>query len=405
MVKISIIMTINNTEYLVERTVESIIKQTIKDIEVICVDCNSDSGVLRRLSEEYDFIKVFRTTEISQSEARNYGLSKANGEYVAFITSKDQYMDQNALEKRYMYPHKNDADMVCGNIQVIKQDGSVDKSYDRKSSKFNYFLKKDVLEPVEYGTPEIFNKNIYKRSFLTQNGFEFSNDITFDDPIFMAKVLTNIRDLYVINTDFYGLNNNIDLIDTYDKKYEYIKQFKEVFDILSDAEFESPLASYKKEFINYIEYKNNLKDEEISEITTNLFTDAEEYFKDEEDRFIIELLKNSKVDSDFDDFSNLKKEMFEETLTSDNFIGYDQLYNYIKCKEQLKQKHDNVEIKKASYMALKDISNEVLDEREILNEKNKKMDKDIASRKHVKNEILSSNSWKITSILRKIRNL
>ena len=62
MVKISIIMTINNTEYLVERTVESIIKQTIKDIEVICVDCNSDSGVLRRLSEEYDFIKVFRTT-------------------------------------------------------------------------------------------------------------------------------------------------------------------------------------------------------------------------------------------------------------------------------------------------------------------------------------------------------
>lgn len=412
MVKVSIIMPVYNAEEFLDETFKSIINQTLKDIEVICVDDGSTDEslkVLNNLSEQYDFVKIFSTENQGSGKARNYGISKATGEYIAFLDADDSFLDKVALEKMYMFGHKEDANIVCGNLLRIKQDRSIEKGYDPKGARFSYFIQKDVLEPIEYGIPWGFYKNIYKRSFITENGIMFPDLIRGQDPIFLANILTKVDKIYVMNTNLYGYNHSVSggvniKLNTYDKKYAYIQHFKDTLDILIDAGFESPVHEYKKEFINYLKFQDNLDDEDLREIVPTVFGDINEYFQDDDQKFFIELLSNPEVDRDFDEFCDIKRCLFEETLISDNFINYDTLCKYVEYRKTLEDKYDEKEIKKASYQTLKPLSSNVRNEKEVLEVKNRELDKDIAKEKRVKNDVLTSNSWKATEILRNLRN-
>ncbi|WP_303235095.1 glycosyltransferase family 2 protein [Methanosphaera cuniculi] len=411
MVKISIIMPVYNQAEFLEDTFKSITNQTLKDIEVICVNDGSTDDTqqtLENLKTRYPFIKIYKTENQGSGKARNYGIKQATGEYIAFLDADDSFLDEKALEKMYMYGHKNNADIVCANLRRIKQDRSIEKEYDPKAARFSYFIQKDVLEPVEYGIPWAFYKNIYKTSFIKNNNIQFPDLIRGQDPIFLANILTTLDEIHVINTDLYGYNHSVSggvnvKTDTYEKKEAYIQHFKDTMDILKDAGFESPLREYKKEFINYLKFQDNLNDEQLQQIVPKIFNNPDEYFQDDE-MFFIKYLENPETNPELDEFKEIKKCLFEEVLLSDNFIGYDMLQKYLKYKDELKDKYPEDEVRKASYNVIQKIATDVNQEYETLMDDTEKLDKQIRKQRKIKDEIMTSNSWKMTEVLRNLRN-
>ena len=374
MVKVSIIMPVYNASRFLKMSCESVAKQTLKDIELICVDDGSTDDsleVLNALNEKYDFIKIFSQKNKGSGYARNNGMNKAQGEYIAFLDADDIFIDDDALEKMYFYGSKNDADIVCGNLKRIRQNGDIETNYDFKNTKFAYFNKKDVVLPIEYGIPFAFYRNIFKREFIEEHGIKFPDLIRGQDPIFLANALANTDELYVLRADLYGYNHSVGggvniKVNTYEKKIAYIQHFKNTFDILKDNDFEGPFAAYKREFMDYILFQNNLYDDDIKKAIREVFSDGtNEYFSKEDYGYsYLEMIVNDEEDNDFDTFGEIKEYLIKETLLNDNFIDVNYLREYVKL---LEGNEENIPLlEKTSINKVKEIETEVNEDYEFL---------------------------------------
>ena len=295
MVAVSVIMPVYNSSKYLNSSIESIQKQTLKDIEIICVDDGSTDDsldILFDLNNEYGNIKVVFQENLGPGMARNTGIKNACGEYIAFLDSDDIFLDDFALETMYDEGKSNDFNLVCANLKWIHQNYTVDTHYDFVNSRFTYFYKKDVLKSEDYGIPFAFYRNLFKRSFLEENDIVFP-DLRFgEDPVFMVNVLVNIDEFLALPLDLYGYNHSMgggvnEKITNYEKKFAYIKHFKDIFDILKANELNSIFSIYKIEFIDYLIYSNNIHDREIKDIIKNLFKNYQDYFNEDEYGFFI----------------------------------------------------------------------------------------------------------------------
>ena len=105
MVKVSVIIPVYNVEQYLKECLDSVINQTLKDIEIICINDGSTDGSLKIL-EKYesldDRIVVFSQENSGLSATRNKGMQLSSGEYVYFMDS-DDYLELNALEELYNF--------------------------------------------------------------------------------------------------------------------------------------------------------------------------------------------------------------------------------------------------------------------------------------------------------------
>ena len=213
MVKISVIMPVYNVSGYLNKSIESIQNQTMDDIEIVCVDDGSTDDsldVLETLQEKYSNITIISQDNSGPGGARNNGILHSNGEYIAFLDADDIFLDSEALEKMYFVAKDNNyCPLVCANLRRINQDYSIDEYYDYINSKFNYFLKEDILDVEEYGIPFAFYKNIFNREYLLDNDILFPDYRFGEDPLFMVKVLENINEFPVVPLDLYGYNHSI----------------------------------------------------------------------------------------------------------------------------------------------------------------------------------------------------
>ena len=127
-VKVSIISAIYNSEKWLEECIESLVNQTLKDIEIILVnDASPDNSldILKAYKNKYpNLIKLIDLKEnIGGGGALNRGLEIANGEYVNFV-DPDDYVDLNMCEKLYLKAEKDEADIVQFNYINFYEDGA-----------------------------------------------------------------------------------------------------------------------------------------------------------------------------------------------------------------------------------------------------------------------------------------
>ncbi|MBE6487594.1 MAG: glycosyltransferase [Methanosphaera stadtmanae] len=415
MVKVSIIMPVYNASKYVEQSVISVNNQSLKDIELICInDGSTDNSLelLNNLKEKYDFIKIFTQENQGSGQARNYGISEASGEYIAFLDADDIFIDDDALEKMYFYGHKNNANMVGSNLKRINLDGSLDKYYDYENTDFKYFDKKDVILPVEYGIPFAFYRNIFKKEFIDENNFKFPNLKRGQDPIFLANILTNLDEIYVLNCDLYGYNNKVAggvnvKVNTYEKKYDYIMHFKDTLDILKNNEFDNAFEGYKKEFVKYLIFENNLKDPDIRKIVPEIFENINEYYNENDYGYnYISIIYNNQnldeINNELNNFRLIKQSLFEETLINDNFIDLEYLQEYVSISKN-NQKNKN-ELEVLSFEALKNVEKNVYEDNKYLTDNIDNITEEINQIDNSNNAILSSNSWKSTEFLRTMKH-
>ena len=141
--KISVIIPVYNVEKFLRECLDSVVNQTMRDIEIICINDGSTDGsldILKEYAKKDDRIIVINQTNGWLSAARNSGLKIAKGEYIQFVDS-DDYLELNACETAYKYALQYNADVVVwGYKNFPKQVGNVkNKRYSLKHKEVNVF--------------------------------------------------------------------------------------------------------------------------------------------------------------------------------------------------------------------------------------------------------------------------
>ena len=178
MCKISVIIPVYNAEKYIEKTLEIISSQTLKDIEIICVDdgSNDKSALLIKKYQVNDSrIKYYFQQNSGAGQARNLGIKKSNGAYIAFMDADDAYPNNYVLEQLYNTASNNEA-IICGGSAVFENS-------DINDEKRKFFVK-GFVSFKEYQFDYLFQRYIFKRNFLIDNQIYFPNYRVYEDPVF-----------------------------------------------------------------------------------------------------------------------------------------------------------------------------------------------------------------------------
>jgi len=170
-VKISVIVPVYNVEQYLEKCLTSLVKQTLKEIEIIVVnDGTKDNSqkIIDKFVKKYKNVKSFIKENGGLSSARNYGLKYANGEYISFIDS-DDFIDLKMLKSMYQSAIENGWDIVvCDSINVYEN-----RKTSYRKSNFHYSddnVKNYIISPPMACT-RIYRKNIFDNQKFTENIF------------------------------------------------------------------------------------------------------------------------------------------------------------------------------------------------------------------------------------------
>lgn len=189
---ISIIVPVYNAENWLEKTLESIVNQTLfDDIEVVLVNDGSldKSGmIIDEYIKKYDNIIGIHIENQGVSNARNVGINICHGEFITFIDA-DDYVDVDFVENLYKSMDEN-CDIVCGGFIAEYHDKSIkrcpDKEYIFENEKIYFeFLKGDVFDPNV--TDKLFRRNV-----VGEEKFDLSIAIA-EDKLFLFHCLKRVK--------------------------------------------------------------------------------------------------------------------------------------------------------------------------------------------------------------------
>lgn len=412
MVKVSIIMPIYNGSEFLEKSIESVSKQTLEEIELICIDDGSTDNsldLLRQLKEKYPFIKILTQENQGSGKARNYGMDEALGEYIAFLDADDIFVENDALARMYELGAAHEANMVCANLEELLPNG--DLIYNSNYTDGNYFefKKYDRIQPSKYGVPWAFYKNIYKKSFLDENEIRFRDLIRGQDPVFMAEVLAHCGDIYGLPIVLYAYLFPVEgkpfiKVNSPKKKLHYITHYKMTFDVFDEAGLNELSEKYKPKFLNYLRHSRRIKDLETYEIVMDLFGKENDYFDNFKDDFevfkIDHLLNKINVEATEEFYQNAKEELSAYEVWNNKLITADlfrliTLVNSCETYEEYRKGYPSVHI-----INLKKENKELEKKKKNLLKRKKKLKKDIKHNKELHESLLNSSSWKLTKSLR-----
>ena len=230
MPKVSVIIPVFNRSRYLEKCLDSVLNQTLSNIEVICVDDGSTDDSLSKLRNyalEDKRVKVISLEKNrGVSVARNIGIENATGEFLAFVDS-DDFLDEQFYEKLYNKALETQADCAKGNIY----------NYDEKTGEISFIEFYDMNEKISqnkyyfyYG----FTSGIYKTDIVQKNSIKFpENKSYFEDPYFSIQVAHAI--------------NKVSTVD--DAKYYYLKHDNTLSAVINVKN----IKDVSKEILDYID--------------------------------------------------------------------------------------------------------------------------------------------------------
>lgn len=244
MIKVSIIIPVYNREMYLQKCLDTLINQTLKDIEIICVNDGSTDNSLEILNDyasNDERIKVYSQKNQGPSVARNFGISKATGEYITFVDS-DDFVDIKMCEHFYQKALETGADIVVSDYYRICNSHS---NIDKRTS----IIENNIASKVFYFNDEIANiiPNIpyetfckfYKTSFLKEIKVEFPINISHaEDCCFIIDCCLHNPKITILNEPlyYYCLNTQNSLIKKSDSVKEFFNVFLYVKNLINESE-------------------------------------------------------------------------------------------------------------------------------------------------------------------------
>ena len=204
--KVSIIVPVYNVENYIKECLDSLIGQTMKEIEIILVDDGSTdfSGRICNQYAKEDFrINVLHQKNSGQSVARNKGVNVATGKYIMFVDS-DDYVVNDACEVLYNTAVKNNADVVTADI--LNEKDMIFNSDFRKITDENKIINGNefIRQKIESGTYDIVPWLYFvKKSFIDTIELTFKEGLFYEDQLWTMQLLSQTKSIIKIRYPFY----------------------------------------------------------------------------------------------------------------------------------------------------------------------------------------------------------
>ena len=273
--KASVIITTHNTEKYLFKCIDSIINQTLPDIEIIIVDDASTDNtpkIAENLALQYDNI-LFLPLSIScgPGGARNKALLQATGEYISFIDS-DDWVDLNYLEMMYNMAKQLNADIVTCSL-MREYDYNISSPLYKCKYDQDYVLSGEtafriMTNEYNYGIkflPSALNK-IYKKTFLTDNSLKFPENIYFEDqPFSYSCTLAANKVICIPNVVYHHYKRSGSIVQSFSQKN--IDDMMTAYQMIKDYLYKNNI--YEKFRFNSLQHFYNLIVRQIFEFVTD----------------------------------------------------------------------------------------------------------------------------------------
>lgn len=236
---ISIILPVYNAQEYIEKCLDSLLTQTYKNIEVLCVDdCSADGSlkIIKDIAQKDKRIKVLSTeTNSGPATARNIGLDNAQGEFIMFCDNDDKY-SQNMCAVMIEAMKKNNADLVAckANIENKYLDEEL-ANYINCNPIGTFNLEGHLKHIINV---LLWNK-IYKKSFIDEYNIRFPDGVSAEDDAFIIQYLSVIQKYCGLKDCLYNhlfrttsYTNTIGRAKSDEKKFDKIKIIKNMYDFL-----------------------------------------------------------------------------------------------------------------------------------------------------------------------------
>lgn len=298
--KVSIIMPIYNASKFLDQSIQCLIGQTLKDIEIVCVNDGSKDNslsIMRKYANEDARIKIIDKENAGYGNAMNQGLKIATGKYIG-ILEPDDYIDTDAFARLYSVAEQNQCDVIKANYYERYEKQGQDKfmevlwevPYDRVTNA-------DENKKIVYMRPCIWS-GIYKRDFLSANHVNFNETpgASYQDTSFAFKVWVCAKRVYFIKDAFlhYRVDNESSSVNSKGKVFSICDEFWGIQAFLNQSN------------IWRAEYSPILQVLKFDAYCWNLDRVADEYKSTFSDELAIEFIK-----ADYDGF--LQKDLFDST--------------------------------------------------------------------------------------------
>ena len=213
--KISVIIPVYNGEKYINQCLDSLLNQTFKDIEVICVNDGSTDkslAILEQYAQKDSRIKIINQKNTGVSPARNRAMPEAKGEYLSFLDC-DDFFEPDMFERLYENSVKYDADItVCGvkffdeRTKTVKDADFID--FNILPDKKVFSAKENSKYIFQIGLNWCWNK-LYKAEFIRKNNILFHDVKMHDDIFFVSYAMSRAERISVVDKKLcvYRTNN------------------------------------------------------------------------------------------------------------------------------------------------------------------------------------------------------
>lgn len=239
--KVSVIIPVYNLEKYLGRCLGSVRSQTLKDIEIVCINDGSTDRSLDIL-QEYERVDpriiIINKENEGQGTARNIGIDAANGEYIGFVDG-DDWIEPEMYEKMYENAQKHDLDIQICTVRFVDdrgRDRNIQCDYDRYIG--SRFRDESMIFDRNHIIDEIFTLNrfgcvnkLYNIRFLRKNNIFFSSQKYMEDLIFHFQTFLRAERISIIRKPFYKYHRFRQGSTTTQEKYTL-----PLFDIFKEIE-------------------------------------------------------------------------------------------------------------------------------------------------------------------------
>ena len=234
MIKLSILVPIYNVEQYLPDCLDSLCAQTLKNIEIICINDGStdaSGAILDEYAKNNSNIVVINKKNSGYGDSMNRGLEAATGEYIGIVES-DDYIDANGFEKLYELAKKTDADIVKANYYYHSDDK--DEIHEVvKNQKLNKAITISDDYSILIEEPGIWSA-IYRRDFLNDNKIRFRTTpgASYQDTGFFFKTACAAKKIVYTKNAYlhYRTDNANSSVKSLEKVNYVVEEYADILD-------------------------------------------------------------------------------------------------------------------------------------------------------------------------------